>query len=104
MNPMTADLVAIEQDLNKQVVAQVCGRDVTRAEMSKAFDRVANTVNWKNPINATVTVESDAELLTIREAVIFFTGSVPTISVETFKNGRVVYRVKALGYYAVCGA
>lgn len=81
--------------------------DRKRSEVSALFDLVADKSNWKNPINAEVALTFDeADLL--REAVIFFTGSVPSLDViEPCANrtdGKSLYRVKALGYYITIGA
>lgn len=78
-----------------------------RSEVSAIFDRVADKSNWKLPIKAEVALDfADSDLL--REAVIFFTGSVPTMEViEPFLNrndGRSMYRVTAAGYYSAVGA
>jgi hypothetical protein len=67
------------------------------------FDLVAPKDNWKNPINALVDpfdiVELGITKKDLADAVEFFTGSAATITRE---NGK--YRVKAVGYYATCGA
>lgn len=87
------------EDFSKTVVAQVEGRDVTQGELSHAFDFVADRSNWKNPIDVVV-VLSDRQVALVREAVVFFTGSVPTITKR--EDGAV--RVVAAGYYAAVGA
>ena len=65
-----------------------------------AFTSVANPENWKLPINAIVPVETNREEMT--EAVIFFTGSVPTFSPFGPQKGMV--HVAAAGYYAAIGS
>jgi len=91
--------------MNKMVVANVNGRAVTRGELSAAFDRVANKVNWKLPINTVITVTGD-DMPVIVEAVKFFAGCIPTFTPARGKNEPGVYRVrvKAKGYYAAVGA
>lgn len=93
------DLSKILADSNAQIVARVVDRDVTRGELSKAFDSVADRANWKNPINAVVALDSFGICL-LTEAVIFFTGSVP--SYKSLGGGK--YRVTAAGYYRTIGA
>jgi hypothetical protein len=88
---------------NAQVVGQVQGQPVTRGELSLAFARVQNRTNWKLAVDATVTLATNREILVLREAVIFFTGSVPTFSVVISPDG-LRYRVQAAGYYAAVGA
>jgi hypothetical protein len=86
-----------------QVVGSIQGQPVTRGELSLAFARVRNPKNWKFAIDATVTLATDREILTLREAVIFFTGSVPSITVVIGQDG-LRYRVQAAGYYQTVGA
>lgn len=78
------------------------GPSVARvAELETAFNRVVNKSNWKNPIDTIVTVQPlSGELDDIREAVIFYTGSVCKFSCEY----RRIVRVQAAGYYATIGA
>lgn len=116
-NTLPADVLAnvnaeIESSMN-QIVAKVNGRDVTRRELRDAFKRVENPHHWKNRIDATIDATSDEELLMIREAVIFFTGSVPTFErvgsivvpgVIGFSVMGARVRVRAAGYFATCGA
>ena len=101
---MTTNLTTEEFDA--QVVAGSGSLTWTRSDLHKLFDKVtpawrgAGFANWKDPINVIVPVESDWELFGIREAIIFFTGSVPTLTARP--RGR--YVVKAAGYYATVGA
>lgn len=69
----------------------------TQEQLEQAFDLVADKKHWKNPINAVIPLESDQAL--IREAVIHFTGSVPTF-VRTSKG----IKVTANGYYLTIGS
>ena len=81
------------------------GRDVTRGELSVAFDAVANKRHWKLPINCVVDLDAHTMAM-VREAVIFFTGSVPEFHSlsGTTTSGVGTYRVRAAGYYETCGA
>lgn len=86
------------------VVAEIMGQPVTWGELHDAFSGVRNAQNWKNPVDATVEV-NDREMAILREAVTFFTGSVPTFTVA--RGGRLPrcrYRVRAAGYYKEVGA
>lgn len=77
--------------------------DVTRAIALAAFNAVAPRDNWKGRIDVVLarsTVRDLGGVEVIREAVIFFTGSVPTI--DDLDAGTV--RVRAAGYYAAVGA
>jgi len=88
------------------VVAEVNGKPVTHGELNAAFSAVANKENWKMPINAVVSLNSET-MAVMREAVIFFTGSVPkfkAIGATTNKNGAGNYKVTAKGYYLTIGA
>jgi hypothetical protein len=49
------------------------------ARLREVFQLVQNADHWKNPIDAEI-LRADATTDEIREAVIFFTGSVPKIS------------------------
>lgn len=69
--------------------------------MREAFEIVCPKENWKDAIDTRVTLTTEAEMTIIREAVIFFTGSVPEFS--RIGNTR-IYRVRAAGYYATIGA
>ena len=89
----------IEAEAMQQVVATVLGRAVTRGELNEAFKLVQPQGNWKETINATVQLDEAGRAM-VREAVIFFTGSVPTF---TPVPGLGV-QVKAAGYYATIGA
>lgn len=100
-----AIIAEVTHDLNAQVVAMIHGREVTRGELHEAFKRVEPRGNWKNPISAefsTATVEADSayEVEVIREAIVFFTGSVPTIR----HLGNFRFIAQAAGYYAAVGA
>lgn len=99
-------LAQIETDSLAQVVGVVLGVPVTRAELRQAFDRVADLSNWKNRIDATVYADR-VELEMIREAVVFFTGSVAhfaRLGDALPGSAHRPYRVRAAGYYATIGA
>jgi hypothetical protein len=72
----------------------------TTAILSPAFDRVANKENWKFAIDAVIDIADMDEQLVIHEAVIFYTGSVPTFTHLTGHS----FRVRARGYYAAIGS
>ena len=91
-------------DGRNQVAGKVNGRDVTRGELSVAFDAVADKANWKNPVDSVVDL-NDAEMAMVREAVVFFTGSVAKFEARKgAKLPRCRYRVRAAGYYKTIGA
>lgn len=89
----------------KEIVAMVQGKPVTRGELSIAFDAVVNKSNWKNPIDKIVDLDPWTKAL-VSEAVIFYTGSVPSFEAITGTTSWNVgkYRVKAAGYYSAIGA
>ncbi len=73
----------------------------TDKQLSDAFDRVRDSKNWKNPIKADIIVVDEADRALITEAVIHYTGSVPTF---TRKGNDAFTRVKAAGYYLTIGS
>ena len=73
------------------------GTPFSRAELEAAFRLVEDPTNWKNPIRARI--DSGEDMDAIREAIIFYTGSVPTfVTVGQFTL------VSASGYYAAIGS
>lgn len=95
------DIIA---ESNAQIVSKVNGRDVTRGELSAAFDLVKNPKGWKEHINARAEL-TDEQVNVIDEAVIFFTGSVAEFrAIGKPKNGKQTYRVRAAGYYRTIGS
>ena len=78
----------------------VNGRRISTEELSAAFDRVKDTDRWKNPIDATIDIESDEDQSIIYQAIIFYTGSIATFTPN--RNKQV--RVEADGYYVAIGA
>jgi hypothetical protein len=99
-----AILNVTSEPLGDRVVAVNGSFKWTHDELTAYFSAVADPTNWKKAVDATLRFENDRDLLGTRESVIFFTGSVPTITVEKFRHGRVVYRVRAAGYYQTIGA
>jgi hypothetical protein len=94
----------IENEGSEEKVAEVYGRKCDRGDLEAAFHKVADPKNWKHAINADV-VLNDVEVETVRQAVIFFTGSVPTfrpVARASVKRWR--YHVSAVGYYSAVGA
>jgi len=83
---------------NDQVVARINGHGVTRAQLSKVFDKVADKANWKNPINATAYL-SDEEKEMLAKAITFFTGSVAKFERRGKRNGQSRYHVYADGIH-----
>ncbi len=73
------------------------GTPYTRLELSSAFDLVKSE-NWKDPIQACTSIARED---ITREAVIFYTGSIPTFT--SMKNPKLL-RVTAEGYYKAVGA
>lgn len=76
------------------------GTPLTRSILSKAFDRVADKTNWKNPIRATIRCATMDEIDTIGKAITFYTGSVMVFLAKA--DGTVA--IHADGYYKTCGA
>lgn len=75
----------------------------SQSALKDAFELVENKQNWKLPINAVVSLQlgfEEAQLKLLKEAVIHFTGSVPTFKAVTKTKIRVV----AAGYYKAVGA
>lgn len=71
---------------------------------TRNFDRVCDRTNWKLPIDREVAIATHQEMRAIAEAVVHFTGSVPTFTPLRIVGARCVYRVRAAGYYATIGA
>lgn len=67
----------------------------SQKQLSVAFDKVKDQQHWKNPINALID-PGDRDI--VYEAIIHFTGSIPSI----VKSGKQL-RVRAHGYYATMG-
>jgi len=63
-------------------------------ELRKAFDRVADPRDWRNPIDTEIYVETREEVELIKEAITFFTATVPTA--DGWLGGKV--RFKSEGY------
>lgn len=82
-------------------MTEIGGMGYEQAQLYRGaiFDLVKNPQGWKLPVDAYVPANSVSLANAIRDAVIHFTGSVPTIEAEG--NGL---RVKAAGYYATVGA
>lgn len=84
-------------DLNADYPVK-CFSGVTRmqSELTEAFDLVANKSHWKLPIKAKLATDTDPNIMEIRDAIVHFTGSVPT-----FSFGPSAVLVEAAGYYAL---
>jgi len=88
----------------KQIIPSSLQRPVTRGELAAAFDLVSNKENWKAPIDAYVWLD-DEQVTLVTEAVVFFAGCVPEFeNMLRRKEGKVRYRVTAIGYYEAVGA
>jgi hypothetical protein len=68
-----------------------------QARLCRAFDLVKDRDHWKNPVDAVIDSEHRAD---VEEAIMHFTGSVP--SFEAAGDG--LLRVRADGYYAAIGS
>lgn len=104
MDTFAEEMMKLEHDPIPTLT--VGGKPVTRAMLSPLFDLVADPVNWKNPIRATVRLNSH-DLMLMRLAIPFYAGCEPKIEaltthVEFDEEGRPVmdYVVTAKGYYA----
>jgi hypothetical protein len=87
-------------DLNADhAVKCFSGETRMRSELSAAFDRVAHAEDFKLPVSTALPALSKAEQALISDAVVFFTGSVPT-----FRKVGASTLVEAAGYYATVGA
>lgn len=72
----------------------------SQEQLTMAFNNVQNKEHWKNPIDCVIDNPGEENLACLREAIIHFTGSVP--SIEKLKDGKI--HVTAAGYYATIGA
>jgi hypothetical protein len=101
-----------------EMVTTCNGDRYSQAELRAAFSLVEDVANWKNPVDAWI---HSSLWPVVQQAIIHFTGSVPTIP-EMLVNGQVIplatdltraitgftysarIRVKADGYYVAIGA
>lgn len=121
---MTTASKPLSYNYERDEIVTTCNGDrYSQAELRAAFSLVENVDNWKMPIDAWI----HASLYPIvREAVIHFTGSVPSIheieSTAPGSNGQRIsigpefsplirtvalqgrVRVKAAGYYSAIGS
>jgi hypothetical protein len=80
-------------------------RRYTQAELEEAFDRVKPSPHWKARIHCEVTVTRVGELDLIRDAVIYFTGSLPEFRLlRVLQDFSEVHQVTAAGYWETIGA
>ena len=89
-----AEIVAVEGEFK-----------FSRVELQAAFDMVADPNDWKCPVRAFFTTDTQATasermVAAVRQAVIFYTGSVPTIT----HWGNFTFKCVADGYYRAVGA
>lgn len=97
----------IEDGSAEQIVSTINGRNVTRGELSTAFNLVASK-NWKDPIDKTAWLTVD-EMAMVAEAIIFFTGSTGKFELlgeqaRFHPDLQYCYHVTADGYYRTIGA
>lgn len=85
---------------DNEVVERSRGFEYTRGEFRRLFDLVSPKGDWKGAIDALVDPGPDRYRHGLRQAVIFYTGSVPKITITP--QGK--FRVVAAGYYASVGA
>ena len=78
----------------------VMGRRISMQELADAFDGVKHPTYWKYPINARVRIKNEEGRRIIEEAIIWYTGSVPTFADQD--DGTTM--VLASGYYIAIGA
>lgn len=72
------------------------------AELRRAFERVQDKADWKNPIDAFIGQADTTERRKIATAIEFFTGSrAEWISAQ--RRTKAVWTVQAPGYYQACG-
>lgn len=76
------------------------GEGFTRQRLLDLFNVVANPDNWKVEIDTMIDLAREDEEA-LKQAIIFFTGSTPTI--KYLGNGLEAH-VTAAGYYQTCGA
>lgn len=73
------------------------------AQLREVFELVCGRENWKAEIDATVgcpvNVTEPIFVEMIQDAVIFFTGSIPTV----IKNDAGEFKVRAVGYHRATG-
>lgn len=106
---LDVDITKLVAESNAQVVSTVLGKPVTRGQLSVIFDKVnpakfGTGHHWKEAIDQIV-ILSREEREMLHEAVIFFTGSVPTFEDRGGVAPRLRrYRVRAAGYFATIGA
>tara|TARA_Y100000310_G_C20549394_1_gene747263 strand:+ start:202 stop:441 length:240 start_codon:yes stop_codon:yes gene_type:complete len=70
----------------------------SQAQLSEAFDRVQDPSDWRNAIDAFVTVDW---LKVTEEAIIHFTGTVPTVTRIPGADNQLYmtrYRLQSVGY------
>jgi len=86
------------------------GEDDAEEMARTIFDRVADPVNWKNPVNGVAFSRMPSVGVALRffagvaEAIVHFTGSVPEVSTIQNDDGTFSIVAKAPGYYAAVGA
>lgn len=90
---------SVDLELETPVADTVEGIVAASDRRLEVFELVQNEDHWKNPIDATIDADA-ATMDEIADAVVFYTGSVPTFE-RVQGNGL---RVRAAGYYRTIGA
>lgn len=99
-----AKFAAEQAELNARVVVRAHGQEYTLNDMHHYFDMVRRKDNWKLPVDAVVLLPTARDVYGVYEAVIWFTGSIPTLAVYSFTPEGIEYHVLAAGYYSAVGA
>lgn len=86
-------------NIENKVVAKVGKIDLTISTLKEYFNSVQNTENWKLGVKNKEVFFSTLEQRIIDEAVIFYTGSIPSWK---FSNGKTF--ISFAGYYEAIGA
>lgn len=104
MDTIEAKIKAEEEEAKNQIVKGFEEGTYFRVgDLDKAFDKVKDKTNWKNAINTSVWA-TVSEITVIREAIIFFTGSVPHLQIYSHDGDKMLFHVVAAGYYNAIGA
>jgi hypothetical protein len=76
-------------------------------KLQKVFNMVKNPFHWKEPINIKLNMydlnKNNISIENIREAIEFYTGSIPSINIESANHKKIEVVVKADGYRLTYG-
>lgn len=84
--------------ITRKELLTINGREYTEAELSEAFDKVADPNDWKAPIDTTVTFADMREGAAIKAAVVFYTGTEATLKLLASHGEGYTVHVGAVGY------